>query len=162
MGLDMYLTGKIYLWGSDEGKDAKIKKQIAKMFPNIPHRANEISFEIMYWRKANAIHKWFVDNIQNGDDDCGNYYVEHKQLKLLRDTIKEGLIDKNRVALKLNKDALSGSCNGLPTTGGFFFGGTEYDEYYWKELERTLKMLNKIFDNPKMYDTIDFEYHSSW
>lgn len=26
--------------------------------------------EIAYWRKANAIHRWFVDNVQNGTDDC--------------------------------------------------------------------------------------------
>jgi hypothetical protein len=29
----------------------------------------EHSFEIGYWRKANAIHKYFVDTLQNGVDD---------------------------------------------------------------------------------------------
>lgn len=26
--------------------------------------------EIGYWRKANHIHKWFVDCVQDGEDDC--------------------------------------------------------------------------------------------
>lgn len=29
----------------------------------------ENAFEIGYWRKANAIHKYFVDTLQDGDDD---------------------------------------------------------------------------------------------
>ena len=28
--------------------------------------------QIASWRKANAIHKWFVDNVQDGVDDCGD------------------------------------------------------------------------------------------
>lgn len=156
----MHLTGKQYLWSDKKGD--KIKEAISELFPDFPHKAEMIVFEIMYWRKANAIHKWFVDNVQNGEDDCKSYDVSLKQLQLLRDTIKKGLTDKNRVALRLNKDALSGGCKGLPTTGGFFFGGTEYDEYYWKELENTLKMLEKILNNPKTYEYIDLEYHSSW
>ena len=155
----MYLYGKRFLWS---GGDEKLKESISKQFPNLPHKPSEISFEIMYWRKANAIHKWFVDNVQEGNDDCGNYDVSIEQLKELRDILKKGLTDKNKVALRLNKDALSGKDAPLPTTSGFFFGGTEYDEYYWAELEKTLKMLNGIFNNPKAYEDIDFEYHSSW
>lgn len=162
MGLDMYLYGKRFLWSNDEGK--KIKERVSKLFSkfSFPHKARTIKFEIMYWRKANAIHKWFVDNVQDGNDDCKTYFVSDKQLRELRDTLKKFLTDKTKVVLRLNKDALSGKDTGLPTQDGFFFGGTEYDRYYWDELERTLKMLEKIFNNPKDYVDIDFEYHSSW
>lgn len=29
----------------------------------------------MYWHKAYHIHAWFVDNMQDGRDDCESYYV---------------------------------------------------------------------------------------
>ena len=61
MGLDMYLSRRL--------KD------------NTEH-------EVMYWRKANAIHKWFVDNVQGGEDDCREYPVSNDQLIELRDTCK--------------------------------------------------------------------------
>lgn len=31
----------------------------------------------------------------------------------------------------------------LPTRDGFFFGGTEYDEYYFKDLEDTKDILER-------------------
>ena len=30
----------------------------------------------IYWRKANAIHGWFVKNAQQGIDDCRTYSVD--------------------------------------------------------------------------------------
>ena len=47
--------------------------------------------EIGYWRKANAIHKWFVDNVQNGVDDCGEYKVTKEQLIQLHNACNDVL-----------------------------------------------------------------------
>ncbi len=70
MGLDMYLNAKRYLWHSEDN----LAEQIAENFPELADaRVKEITAEVMYWRKSNAIHKWFVDNVQGGVDDCGNY-----------------------------------------------------------------------------------------
>lgn len=44
--------------------------------------------EIGYWGKANQIHNWFVENIQGGIDDCGDYPVTISQLDELIDTIR--------------------------------------------------------------------------
>ena len=49
----------------------------------------------------------------------------------------------------------------LPTQEGFFFGSTDYDEYYYRMLVYTKERLNYILKN------IDFEkesiyYSSSW
>lgn len=38
-----------------------------------PH--SDIIQNVGYWRKANQIHRWFVDNVQDGDDDC-DYHEE--------------------------------------------------------------------------------------
>lgn len=49
----------------------------------------------------------------------------------------------------------------LPTTSGFFFGGTAYDEYYFSDVEETIRIINNVLE------TTDFEkelvvYEASW
>jgi hypothetical protein len=81
--------------------------------------------EITSWRKANAIHKWFVDNVQDGVDDCSQYKVTKEHLIQLHNTCNDVLNDHN-LAESL-----------LPTQGGFFFGGVEYDDGYYYKLKET-------------------------
>lgn len=33
--------------------------------------ADLLNDEAIYWRKFNAVHRWFVNNVQGGKDDCG-------------------------------------------------------------------------------------------
>jgi len=40
--------------------------------------------ELGYWRKANAIHAWFVKNVQNGIDECQEANVTREQLTELK------------------------------------------------------------------------------
>ncbi len=47
----------------------------------------------MYWRKANHIHMWFVNNVQSGEDDCNQYAVTKENLQELANICKE-IIDK--------------------------------------------------------------------
>ena len=120
MGLDMYLNAKRYVSNYSEA-DAELRGELDKLEPLAGMPINEIVCEAMYWRKANAIHDWFVKNVQNGEDDCGTYYVENEQLQALVDTCKAILAD-HTLAAEL-----------LPTASGFFFGSTDYDDYYYEE-----------------------------
>jgi len=104
--------------------------------------------DLAYWRKANAIHRWFVDNVQGGVDDCGSYEVTREQLEDLIDLTKKAIETRNFEEL-------------LPTQGGFFFGTVEYDSWYLENLEETVSQLTKALE------TADFEkstvfYCSSW
>jgi hypothetical protein len=148
MGLDMYLTAKRYVWNyKDEDKalqdqlDDVMKDDLAEGM-----RVKEVSVDAFYWRKANHIHKWFVDNCQDGEDDCREYWIEAKQLVQLKELCESVLLNKD-VGL-------------LPTEGGFFFGSTDYDEWYWSEIEETAKGLEKVLklDTGKW----DFYYRASW
>jgi hypothetical protein len=49
----------------------------------------------------------------------------------------------------------------IPPTGGFFFGSTDVDNYYWSDLEDTQRTLEKILENPKFMGW-EFEYQASW
>jgi len=42
-----------------------------------------ISETICYWRKANAIHGWFVSNVMGDEDECREFYVPMEKLKEL-------------------------------------------------------------------------------
>jgi hypothetical protein len=48
----------------------------------------------------------------------------------------------------------------LPTVSGFFFGGTEYDDYYWHGLERTKLILDRAISLPE--EDYSFTYQASW
>lgn len=145
MGLDMYLFAKRFMWYNEDD----LKDGVTKVFKDLPDgvTAKEVQFEVGYWRKANHIHKWFVDNVQEGKDDCEYYYVSKDDVAKLLETCRAVLNDRT-LAVKL-----------LPTQSGFFFGGTEYDDYYFEDIELTVKILERAQAMP---DGFDLEYHSSW
>jgi hypothetical protein len=101
---------------------------------------------VMYWRKANAIHGWFVDNVQNGEDDCKCYELSIDELISLRDACSEALDNRDDDA--------------LPTRQGFFFGSTEKDDYYWDDIQATHDKLNDLITQ-HTHD-MHYTYQASW
>lgn len=110
------------------------------------YRNNDIENEIGYWRKANAIHKWIVDNVQNGQDDCGVYEFPLEKMLELYFLCKK--VIKNPFKHKFN----------LKTTKGFFFGNYDFDEYYIDCIKSTVNILKKALKEPKN----TYQYQSSW
>ena len=111
----------------------------------------EISFEAMYWRKANAIHRWFVNKVQEGVDNCAEYYVDTDILSELRNICNQILVDPSKA------DEL------LPPQSGFFFGSTDVDEWYLEQLKYTVDRLDVLLDLPQVKERkINFYYSSSW
>ena len=103
-----------------------------------------------YWRKANSIHAWMVKNVQNGEDDCGCYRLTIPKIVKLENSVKRVLANP-ALAHKV-----------LPTQQGFFFGGTEYDEWYFEYLKTTAKYLSEMLKLHKLYPDTCFFYTSSW
>lgn len=156
MGLDMYLYAKQFVasarWESDENR--KKVKSIARLMKATKfHNQEDLQFaelklQIAYWRKANQIHKYFIDKCAGGEDDCREVHVSRENLRDLLNRCETILKDKSQ-AKEL-----------LPTQCGFFFGSTEYDEWYYQDLEYTIPVLQKILKSAP--DSWDFEYHASW
>ena len=154
MGLDMYLTGKRYMSKYFDPADSEKIAKVNEIFgvdgiEDGDYGAQEVSFRVAYWRKANQIHKWFVDNCQDGVDECQETYLSREQLQDLVDVCKEVLANKKK-AEEL-----------LPSTNGFFFGGTDYDDWYFGDLEYTVERIEKILKDPAL-EKCDFYYQSSW
>lgn len=164
MGLDMYLTKEVYTRNFEFQEPSEKHSCVVKLGGKVrtdikPERVTEVTELIMYWRKANHIHKWFVDNVQKGVDDCDKYYVTREQLMKLAEDCE--FVVMNRKKLK----GLEGSV--LPTTSGFFFGGTNYDNYYFNACEETAKVIRELLDETAPdgvdgYRAGDFFYSSSW
>jgi len=150
MGLDMYLNASRYLSDYNEA-DKQKKEQLFKLFPELKaytaQATKEVTVEVGYWRKANAIHNWFVHNVQNGEDNCAKYNVHPDHLMKLKSLCEQVLADHN-LAVEL-----------LPPTGGFFFGSTEIDEVYFQDLSDTIQIIDRVLALP---DGWWIEYQSSW
>jgi hypothetical protein len=158
MGLDMYLTKKTYVQNWDFMKESE-KNYVSIEGADAGHikseRVQYITEQLCYWRKASQIHKWFIDNVQGGVDDCGKYTVSLPELKQLMDVCYEVITDNSKA------DEL------LPTSSGFFFGSTNYDEFYFTQVTNTYKILKELVDELEKYktplnDRAWIEYQASW
>lgn len=137
--------------------------------------------EVGYWRKANQIHNFFVENVQGGEDDC-SYHNECTK-EILKD-----LLDRCYKVLTGSIMMIGQVKNGqqyvdgkwvdcmepgkviinpevaeelLPSCGGFFFGSTEYDEWYMQDIENTIKIIKNVLATTD-FETQAIYYVSSW
>lgn len=190
MGLDMYLDKcDRRAWGYKDMDIDKMKVDNPALYEELKpfivmrgkyHPWESFFTEVGYWRKANAIHRWFVENVQNDVDNCGYYEVSKAKIeellsvcievrdksKLVNGWVKNGeryengqwcpcmeegeYIENPEVAEEL-----------LPTQGGFFFGSTNYDQWYMADIEDTINILRNALE------TVDFDremvvYSASW
>jgi hypothetical protein len=150
MGLDMYLEKRTYVRQWDFQKpEEQYNVEVTKGGEPVkidPKRVTYVIEEIGYWRKQNQIHQWFVENVQNGVDNCGEYCVSKGQLEDLLEICKK-ILNDNSLAEEL-----------LPTASGFFFGGTEYDEWYFDGIQNTIEILEEALSDT----SADYYYSSSW
>jgi hypothetical protein len=149
MGLDMYLNKKVYVGAEYEHRNVTGVISIFSNGEQIPvNFGNVLSIEERagYWRKANAIHQWFVDNVQDGKDECQESYLPIKDAQRLLDTVNAVLEDHDKAAEL------------LPTQNGFFFGGTEYNEYYFDDLRHTKEIMESVVADADG----EYYYQSSW
>ena len=191
MGLDQYLNRcDRRAYGFKDFYIDEVKENKPALYedlkPYLHKRGDEyyswesIFEDVGYWRKANAIHKWFVDNVQNGVDDCNYYEVSKEQLedllevctkvrdasKLVKGWVKNGERFENGQWCPImeegeyieNPDVAEEL---LPTQDGFFFGSTNYDQWYMEDVVHTIDILTKVLE------TTDFDremvvYCSSW
>lgn len=131
MGLDMYLFAR--------------KKTKENVLPPTETELNEF-IEVGYWRKANQIHRWFSELAEEKKghqlENCEYIIIDRDDLVRLEERCKLVLENVKNIEVV---DAI------LPTLAGFFYGGIDYDEWYYDEVKDTLEQIAEILH------TFDFE-----
>mgnify|MGYP006893627881 FL=1 len=84
--------------------------------------------------------------MQDGVDNCGDYYVNKSDLETLLDVCKKVKADHS-LAEEL-----------LPSASGFFFGNTDYDEWYYNDIDDTISILEGALEDVNG----EYYYTSSW
>jgi hypothetical protein len=151
MGLDMYLSAERYIWSDENGEIDEAINNAGIDTKGM--RVKGVRVDAMYWRKANAIHNWFVNVIQDGEDECKPHNVEVEQLRELVALCKDVLA---------HQDDPEYAAEHLPPMEGFFFGDTGIDEYYYGDLEETIEGLEKFINDEEFTRRWEFTYRSSW
>ena len=135
MGLDMYLEKR---------------KQYRENDPEYNKLVDDNREEVMYWRKANQVREWFVRNAGlEAGSDCEVIEISEDQLQQLYDDCDK-VVKNPKLASKV-----------MPTSKGFLFGSTEYDDRYFDQLKETMDGLQRIFDTTD-FDTEVIEYTEWW
>ena len=166
----------------DWGVPKTFTKEKIKPLQNIYSKKSTIFETVASLEKANQIHAWFVNNIQNGVDNNSYYFVTEDDFLELKDICEEVLelnpynLDKDSYLLyyssnnliekgiitKEQYSKLETELNKiLPTKEGFFFGPIDYALSYFLNVKNTLEMLTKILDNANFENEV-YLYHSSW
>ena len=162
MGLDQYLTAKKYVskWDySNDYKDKAISQEFTDLLPmDTPDITRygqfagiTIEYPVGYWRKANAIHNYFVQEVGESVDDCREMYVHRDVLVELRSRCADVLKSDNME--QMAKEV------GLETVSGFFFGDTEYGDWYKEDLKLTVEICDFVLALPEEYS---LHYQASW
>ena len=184
MGLDMYLYKKTFLKTAKHWEESKRQTITVEtggvVDQNIKsERVSFITETVGEWRKANQIHNWFVNNVQEYVDDCKEYHVSTQQLEELHETCKKVVMSLaiskvETTEIKVYSFEEQKTLKGdsvtfldtsiaeelLPTQSGFFFGSTDYDTEYLQDLETTIEILETVLSEYNEWS--DFYYQSSW
>lgn len=107
--------------------------------------ANE-HVEIGYFRKFNALFNWVESNIKS-IENCTDVPIS-----------KEDLV---KLEIMLNQLDTTNCAQLFPTQDGFFFGTTEYDEFYWEDVA-DLKVLVSQFLAEFDFEASQICFHAWW
>ena len=103
------------------------------------------ALNVKYWRKFNALHRWFLELEEGSEDDGSTIEVTNGSLVELRGLIQYGIKNQSPT---------------LTPMSGFFFGSTTIDEDYWADMAETLVFLNQLIDDD--FENSSFYYFASW
>jgi hypothetical protein len=200
MGLDMYLYAEKHIsaWdyemveGEMERKDNPVHDLIIGVadmhsLPSGEYGGVTVVKTVAYWRKANAVHGWFVRELAGGVDTCQRIDVSRSDLVRLRDLCVNELYNRNNatptkrddviklddesgdthakileaINLEATKTSVAVDDSPLAPVSGFFFGSTERDSWYYNSLEYTADTINSLLANDTENE-LRFYYEASW
>ncbi len=168
MGLDMYFSRRTYVssfrstrdadgkWGERDVNNMELKFDDADLSHINLKNVRYIEELFGEFRKFNALHSYVVDNFGGGKDECQVIYLDidnliqiHEMLSLVKESLSIG-------------DKVIASQT-LPPSEGFFFGSTEIDEWYEKDVNEAVEVFGKIIEEHSIVGyNASYSYQASW
>ena len=167
---------------SDWNIPETMTKEKIKPLENDYSKNSTIFETVASWSKANHIHAWLVNNIQNNNDNCSYYFVTEDDFFALKKICEKVLtlnpyqLDKDSYLFYYSADDLIDASiiikeiyiqlktelnEILPTKNGLCFGPNDYALSYFLNVKDTLEIVNKILDEANFEKEV-YLYHSSW
>jgi len=133
MGLDMYLTGEIYIPTDWENPENNLYED--------GYRVKGRYLDLGYWRKHPDLHGFIVKTFAEGVDECQRIELSVRAMQQIIAAIED---------------------DQLPKTSGFFFGESENDDDQKKEaIEIFTKAINWLdADQSQVWRSVI--YQASW
>lgn len=119
----------------------------------------ESQIQIGYWRKSNHIHAWFVNECQDGIDECQKTVIPKEKLEELLDVCNRVLYPTGSSIPMALRESIAESL--LPTQEGFFFGSTDYDDGYFDDIKDTIEIIDRALKETD-FEKEEVIYRSSW
>jgi hypothetical protein len=102
--------------------------------------------EDVYFRKVNFVYAFFSNEMVN--ESC---IVDKTRIGQLKDACEDVLAHKGNVRYAQRV---------LPTQGGFFFGSTEYDDWYWHDVKDCLTKIKRLYKSMEEGEFVLWDF--SW
>ena len=112
MGLDMYLEAQRHVAPYDPQTEP-MRRAIGAAIGYVPPKdkpgqdaslleVSGVMVRVGYWRKCDALHRWFVDSVQEGSDDGRPAYVQDDCLRDLQRLCERAIDDPAGAAEQFN------------------------------------------------------------
>ena len=112
----------------------------------------ETRYQIGYFRKFNALHSYIVKTFANGVDNCQDVLLYKEDVEKIKKVLDD-VLNVHQQAEKAKEI--------LPTQSGYFFGGTDYDEFYFNEVKVAADLMQNLLDNFD-FESYQLVYRASW
>ena len=164
MGLDMYFYARkttyksFSKWdNSDRANEVNYPEDLKTFSDYICNRnfksvQTETIYQIGYFRKFNALHSYIVKTFANGIDNCQDIILYKEDVEQIKKVLDDVLNAHQQV--EKAKEL-------LPTQSGFFFGGTDYDEFYFEDVKVAADLMQSLLCNFD-FDKYQLIYEASW
>lgn len=136
-------------------KEIDVFDQLVKLTGMEPSKdlpSFQVQATVGYWRKANSIHGYFVNEHAGGEDRCQPIEVSAEDLRALLGKVKaaKAYAERNREIPE-----------GLPGQAGFFFGATDDVDWYLNDMQETIDQLEPLV-SAEDADEYTYVYQASW
>ena len=164
MGLDMYFYARkttyksFSKWDKPDRADETNYPEDLKIFSDYIYDRNfksvqtETRYQIGYFRKFNALHSYIVKTFANGIDNCQDIILYKEDVEKIKKVLDD-VLNVHQQAEKAKEI--------LPTQSGFYFGGTDYDEFYFDEVKVAADLMQSFLDNFD-FESYQLVYQASW